>query len=110
MNFKECIAADNENVFLNVSEFAEEHVLNGKKLNAVIDEDIMGDIASSVNFSVNGSNGLTSGRKVIYVSESDFGKPKAGSLLQLDGSTYFVVSASTEAGMQKIIVERAAGR
>ena len=37
-SFKECIAADVSNVFLNRLEFADTHTVNGKKMAALVDE------------------------------------------------------------------------
>ena len=37
-SFKECIAADVSNVFLNKLEFADTHTVNGKKWRCVVDE------------------------------------------------------------------------
>ena len=41
LTFKDCAAADIDDVFFNTDEFANEHTINGKKLLAVLDENTL---------------------------------------------------------------------
>ena len=39
LSFKDCIAADIQNVFLNQEEFAEIHTVDGKPMGVILDDD-----------------------------------------------------------------------
>lgn len=111
MNFKEIIKDDVKSTFLNYSEFADEHYLNGKKVIAVIDDDVLdGEISVKYNGSSNRAEGLYNGGIRLYVSTDDFGKPKKGTYLELDGKQYKVEAVATEHGMYKITMNRVGGR
>ena len=72
-SFKECIAADVPNVFLNRLEFADTHT------------------------------GLYKSRRLIYVARSDFGpRPAIGAVLTLDRQQYRIVDCKEEAGIFSI--------
>ena len=112
MSFKDTIKNDIKNVFLNLSEFADMHTLNGKEIQLVIDDDMLD---GEVNVKMHGStqytsSGLYSGGIAIYVSRDDFGKPKPNSLLELDGKRYIVISSSEQDGMLKIVIQKTGGR
>ena len=38
-SFKDCVAADIHGVFLNTQEFADTHTIDGRKMDAVVDDD-----------------------------------------------------------------------
>lgn len=96
MNFKE-VAANDLSVFLNFDEFAEEHTINGSKVNAIVDEDLKqrnGDLAyaEGVYF-----NDLT-----LYVASSDVSLPAIGELMTVDRKRLIVLNASNELGVNVI--------
>lgn len=111
MNFKEILRADVTNTFLNLSEFADYHVLNGKKIRAVIDKSsVQGEI--TVKFhrqQARQQTRLYNVDVVIYVSAAEFGKPKPGSLMELDGKKYIAQSATEMGGIYKIEMQKAGG-
>lgn len=112
MNFKETIATDITNVFLNLSEFADEHKINGKTMRAIIDDDTL-DGEISVKFHGDrqqSAGGLYNGGIALYIRTADLGKPKPGALLEIDGRNYIVVSTSEQDGIYKITIQRAGGR
>lgn len=112
MDFKEILKNDVKNVFLNLSEFAETHTLNGKEVTAVIDDDLLdGEISVKFHGQVGQQGaGLYNGGIALYVSTADFGKPKPGSTLELDGRRYSVISTSEQDGLYKINIQRVGGR
>ena len=40
-SFKDCVAADIHGVFLNTQEFADTHTIDGRKMDAVVDDDAL---------------------------------------------------------------------
>ena len=112
MGFKDIICSDIKNVFLNADEFAYTHTINGKDINAVIDDDIF---EGEANVSFHGqaqekAAGLYSGGIAAYVSADDMGKPKPGSFMIIDDKRYIVKSVSEQDGMYKINIEKTGGR
>ena len=104
-SFKEQIAADISSVFLNDLEFADEHEFNGKTLKVVVDDNelIERDKAQLMSTSI---DGIHKTRRLIYVSESDFGKrPAPGMILTLDGKPFRAKSCTSEAGILGIEIE-----
>lgn len=99
MNFKDILKQDIKNTFLNNMEFADTHIINGKAVNAVLDDEILKE------------NGiLNNDELIIYVSSDEIGIPSPNSILTLDGKNYIVVSASTTDDMREIHIKRARGR
>ncbi len=100
--FKEIIAADVANVFMNVDEFSETHTINGVEMPVQIDsiEQIEREKRMSQNM-----DGIYKNQKLIYVSAADFGAlPKQGSILRLDGAIYKVEDAIHEDGVYSITI------
>lgn len=111
-SFKDIVKKDIKSAFLNILEFGELHDINGKKLTVVIDDDLLD---GEVSVSCHGQGpqrigGLYSGGIAIYVAADDFGKPKAGTALKLDGKMYTVVSVSDQNGIYKIDLHKTGGR
>ena len=71
-SFKECIAADVPNVFLNRLEFADTHTVNGKKMAVLVDENELLE-RDKGKLGVQ-QTGLYKSRRLIYVARSDFGR------------------------------------
>ena len=112
MGFKDQIAADITNVFLNMSEFADTHTINGKSMKAIIDDDML-DGEIDVKFHGDRQQtvgGLYNGGIALYVSASDLGKPKPGAMLEIDGKRYSAISTSEQDGMLKITIQKVGGR
>lgn len=97
--FKDAIAADIKNVFINTDEFAEEHDINGVMIPCVISD----DLTAGANASLEGVfiNTLT-----INVSKDALNEvPVEGELLRVNGSLHIVRSVSDEMGMLVITCE-----
>lgn len=103
--FKELVAADIHNTFLNSEEFADKHTVNGKKMDVIIDENelLERDKAKLLGAPLDGKY---KARRLIYVSKTDFGpRPALETMLALDGKQYRVKGCTEEAGMLAIQLE-----
>lgn len=101
--FKEIIAEDVHRTFLNIDEFSDIHVVNGKEMPVQIDtnEQIEREKRMSQN-----ADGIFLNQKLIYVAASDFGPmPRQDSILKLDGKIYRVADAVDEYGVYSITIE-----
>ena len=111
--FKDIIDEDIADVFLNASEFAEHHAINGIAVMCIIDDDVSED---NVNISIygdaaRGNSGLYNNARIIYVSATALpGKPKVNGVLDVDGKRYLVQAVDDEDGMYKITIEYTGGR
>lgn len=112
MDFKDIIKNDIKSVFLNPCEFADEHEINGEKIICVVDDDVIAD-ETKLKFGTSpqtGSQTLYNGLVAVYISTSDFGKPKPQSTLTLDNRRYTVISVSEQDGIYKFVMQRTGGR
>ena len=96
-SFKDCVAADIHGVFLNNQEFASTHTIDGKEMDAVVDDNALLERDAARIYKV---------RRLLYVSRDDYGgRPPSGKRLVLDGREYRVVQADDDAGMLAIEIE-----
>ncbi len=101
--FKEIIASDVHDIFLNTDEFSDLHTVNGVKMPVQIDDNEQ--IEREKRFNQN-MDGIYTNQRMIYVAASDFGPlPKQGSVLTLDKRTFRVVDAIHEDGVYSITIE-----
>lgn len=96
--FKDAIAKDVTDVFLNVDEFADVHEINGERVACVIDTSVVKEAAD-------GLEGVFINAKTIYVRVGDIATPVEGATLYVDGSMHLVRSVSVEDGMLVIVCE-----
>ena len=104
LSFKDCIAADIQQVFLNQEEFAEVHTVDGKPMRVILDDNALleRDAARGGIF----PDGMYRARKLIFVVTVDYGgRPMPGKRLNLDGRDYYVQQADDEAGILAIEIE-----
>ena len=104
MGFKEIAYNDISSVFLNPEEFGEEHVVDGRAMNIVMDN--VEIIERSKKQSEAGRiDGVFKRELLFYVSRSDFGPmPAQGRILTLDGRKYIVSDAVEEGGVYSITI------
>ncbi len=101
--FKEMIQNDLKEVFLNPEEFGESHVIDGKEMTIIIDENELVEREAKVKAM---AEGLHKKQLLIYVSAEEFGpEPLIGRLLELNGSCYTVANVTNESGMYSISLE-----
>ncbi|MEZ3453519.1 MAG: hypothetical protein K1W17_04030 [Oscillospiraceae bacterium] len=100
-SFKEILNSDIKSVFLNPSEFGEEHNVQGKTMVIVLDD--MENIEREKKVR---SDGFFTKQILFYVSAEDFGEmPSPNGLITLDGKRYTVVDATDEAGIYAITLD-----
>ena len=101
--FKDIIANDIHQPFLNVDEFSDLHVLNGVEMPVQMDD--IEQIEREKRFNQH-MDGVYTNQRLIYVAASDYGPlPKQGSLLTMDGRKFRVVDAIDEGGVYSITLE-----
>ena len=104
LSFKDCIAADIQNVFLNQEEFAGVHTVDGKSMRVILDDDGLQQ-RDAARGGVH-TDGLYKSRRLIYLSKKDYGgRPVPGKALNLDGRVWYVASADEDAGLLTIELE-----
>lgn len=97
--FKDFVAADVQNVFINLDEFAEEHEIGHEVVPCILDKIITQahDNDSYLGVFVN--------QLTIYVEVGLIETPVEGALLNVDGSLHLVKSVSNEGGVLVIVTE-----
>lgn len=101
--FKDIIARDVHQTFLNIDEFSDTHKVNGKEMPVQIDTNEQIEREKRMN---QNADGIYMNQKLIYVAASDFGPmPKQGAVLNLDGKIYRVADAVDEYGIYSITIE-----
>ena len=101
--FKDMVAADIDNVFLNTGEFAEEHNLNGTVCNCILqDESVMEGL--SINQQMSQSYpGLYGSRLLANCKTADLPEvPVTDQPFRVDGRLYIVESCANDMGMLTI--------
>lgn len=103
MDFKQLLQSDILNVFMNMEEFGQLHLVDGKNIPAMIDDMEHIEREKRVNQNV---DGIYKKQVLFFVRADDFGKmPKIGRLINLDGKDYRVVDAIDEDGLYSITLE-----
>lgn len=101
MDFKQQVQADITGVFINPSEFAEEHTIDGVTGQAVLDSDIF-DKQTGLDPSME-YDGVFYTNKVLYIDESFFtSRPIEGQEMQVDSEYYFVTKVAANMGVLEI--------
>lgn len=103
--FKELLAADISNVFLNLDEFAEIRLINGKKIAVMVDDNELLDRDKATALGAQLA-GTYKARRLIYVSKEEFGpRPAQDALLTMGTKEYRVKSCTEETGILAIELE-----
>ncbi len=100
-SFKEQIADDLGSVFLNLTEFAEQHRIEGKTIDVVIDNDQMVKMKNGQIL------GMVEADVLLYGRSSDFARePSPGSLFNLDGKELMVVASGSDMGLTEVALKQ----
>lgn len=103
MSFKEMVNRDIKNIFLNPDEFGETHIVDGREMTIIIDENELVEREKKMKTL---AEGLHEKQLLVYVSKEDFGpEPLIKRLLDLDGICYTVTDVSDEDGIYSISLE-----
>ena len=98
MSLKDQIADDIGAVFLNLTEFATTHIINGVEVDAVIDNDMLREGG--------GNPGVYLGMKRVFIDADNFPHRFAiGSRITIDGKAYLVRDNGEEMGMYVVTIE-----
>lgn len=105
--FKEQIAADNKNIFMNLDEFSDIHTINGKEMPVQVDSNEMIDREKRYQYKRNlYADGVYLKELLIYVLAEDFGPlPAVGRTLTFDKKTYVISDAIDEDGIYSLSLE-----
>lgn len=105
--FKECLATDISAVFLNKMEFADDHIINGKKMTALVDDNELQERDKFKLVGATAGGTAYKATRMVYVAKADFGhRPALGATVNLDGRDYRVAQGTTEeAGILAIALE-----
>ena len=96
MNFKEMMAADRD-VFLNLDEFGDEHVIEGQTIAAVLDEETLDESKKGEDI------GLAAYDCVLHARVEDLPEQRAsGESLNVNGKECTIVSWQIAAGVATI--------
>ena len=107
--FKDAVAADIDTVFFDALEFATEHLVNGKRMLVVMDENELNDRQAHWEGGAKQSfdQGLYQADMLFYVKKKDYGpRPKVGSQLKLDKVIYRVLACAEDAGVYEMTLQR----
>lgn len=101
MDFKEQIKKDLD-TFFDFDEFAEEHIVNKRKLDIIIDNETLKERTKTEY------EGIFVGDILYFVKAQDYGlPPKAEELHFLDGRQYKVFDVNIQNGVYEIILQSA---
>ena len=107
MTFKEQIALDNRMVFGNQDEFWEKHLINGKEMLCMIDNNELIDREKRYQYKRSlYADGVYIKELLIYVHAQDFGAlPAMGRVITFDKRAYIVSDAVDENGIYSLCLE-----
>ena len=101
--FKDAVSRDAEMVFVNIDEFADKHVINGREVVCVVDENVIDDVKWTLN---NPVEGVFDHTFTIYIRTGVLERcPVENEILRLDGKICLVRKVSDEMGLLVISAE-----
>ncbi len=101
--FKSVIRSDIDLSFMNLDEFAAVHMVNGKKMPVMVDNNELIEREKKMKSNM---DGVFVRSLLIYVKAKDFGAlPAVGSVLRLDETVFKVTDATNEDGLYSIEME-----
>lgn len=102
MSFKDQLKKDVDTVFFNEEEFSDQHVINGKAMTAMVDDNYLKEASSDSDL-----RGIWGEYTTLYVKADAYGDaPKRGALISLDGAKHEVDDVTSDMGVYKIILGR----
>ena len=101
MTFKEALEDDLE-VFFNLDEFAEIHIIDGVEMPIIMDEDALEELKVTQDVDY---DGIYKSVLLFSAKTSDIGsKPAINALMEIDDNMYKIIGASSNGDVLKIIV------
>lgn len=114
LTFKEAALSDVQDIFFDTAEHAEMHLVDGKEMPVIIEEERLQDHSAhwEAGAKQNFDTGLYTAYTILYVKVSDYGpRPSVGKLLVLDAGTdhkrtYTIQKCNEEDGVYRMIMTR----
>ena len=103
MTFKDELINDIDNVFLDFGDFAEEHLVDDKKILCVVDNDTLKTRQGTAEIGVDESTLL------LFAKVEDLPKKKKGGLLNVDHKQYMIDDWKVNFGMAEIALHQNVG-
>lgn len=102
-SFKEQVA-DDIDVFLNMDEFAEEHIVNGVTVKAVLEGLTMKEYVQHIGrrSSLEDINART---VMLHIRKSDIPEVVHGNVIEIDGEMYSIVDVTDDMGLLTLTLE-----
>lgn len=102
-SFKELVQKDVGDVFLRLDEFGDTHIIDGKEMTVLVDDN---EIIEREKKMKSNMDGVYVRQKLIYVKADEFGSlPAIGRAIMFDGKRYLVLEAVDEQGVYSITME-----
>jgi hypothetical protein len=101
MSFKEQIANDLDNVFLNTDEFAEIHRIEGKQVAVVIDNDRRQKLKQGQILGLVEADMLIMGKAADFPKDLDPGRP-----LNVDGRELLITDSGEDMGLVEVALSQ----
>ena len=100
MTFKDEMLNDLDNVFLNLDDFAEMHLVEGKKIQCVLDDESLKTRQGSAEIGIDESTLL------LFAKVSDLPNRKKGGLLQIDHKIYMIDDWKVNFGIAEVALHQ----
>lgn len=101
--FKDAVAADIKQVFINPLEFAELHNVNGFDIWIVVDKDVLKERLNVTSSQY--VDGVFNEEMLLYVAAKDLPRrPVIGEILRLDDEVHLVTDVSENMGVLEITI------
>ena len=103
LTFRRMLREDVCKVFLNADEFAGRHVIDGRPVRAILDEQCAGlDGGAADGFGDVSGLGLLRADCVLYVAGTSFPRPQPEQRLAVDGRFFTVIDVAEQDGLLRI--------
>lgn len=102
-SFKEILRQDVRRTFFNPEEFGEEHIVNGKKMMLLIDDNELTEREKRMKSNM---DGIYKKQTLVYVRALEFGPlPGVGKPITIDGVTFLITDSLNEGGVYSLHLE-----
>lgn len=103
MSFKDQLAHDAMNVFMNTQEFAEVRTINGKPTEIIPDDFLLQERKSSAS---NPTDGVYNATFLFHVLKTDIDKPVIGADLKMGALMYTIADVQEDDAMYTVTLRR----
>ena len=100
MSFKDELLTDIDNIFLNIEDFGETHIIDGKPVICMLDDDALKIRQGSNELSVSESSLL------LFAKASDLPRKVAGDTVTINGRIYIIDDWKVNLGVAEIVLHQ----